>query len=72
MYEIPNLKEKWERFSAAQEQSKEAFTKMEENLRRTLEQGTDPKDLLNENLLISEKTIRSIREAVALLKEDAR
>lgn len=72
LYEIPNLKEKWERFSAAQEQSKEAFTKMEENLRRTLEQGTDPKDLLNENLLISEKTIRSIREAVALLKEDAR
>lgn len=71
LYEIPNLKEKWERFSAAQEQSKEAFAKMEENLRRTLEQGTDPKDLLGENLLISEKTIRSIREAVALLKEDA-
>lgn len=71
LYEIPNLKEKWERFSAAQEQSKEAFAKMEENLRRTLEQGADSKDLLNENLLISEKTIRSIREAVALLKEDA-
>ena len=44
---------------------------MEENLRRSLEQGADPKDLLGENLLISEKTIRSIREAVALLKEDA-
>lgn len=71
LYEIPNLKEKWERFSAAQEQSKEAFAKMEENLRRSLEQGADPKDLLGENLLISEKTIKSIREAVALLKEDA-
>ena len=71
LYEIPNLKEKWERFSTAQEQSKEAFAKMEENLRRSLEQGADPQDLLGENLLISEKMIRSIREAVALLKEDA-
>ncbi len=71
LYEIPNLKEKWERFALAQEQSREAFVRMEENLRRSLEQGANPKDLMGENLLISEKTIRSIREAVALLKEDA-
>ena len=71
LYEIPNLKEKWERLALAQEQSREAFVRMEENLRRSLEQGANPKDLIGENLLISEKTIRSIREAVALLKEDA-
>ena len=71
LYEIPNLKEKWERFALAQEQSREAFIRMEENLRRSLEQGANPKDLMGENLLISEKTIRSIREAVALLREDA-
>ncbi len=70
LYKIPNLKEKWERFSAAEEQSGEAFRKMEDNLRHALERDGHQEELLNENLLISEKTIRSIREAVALLKED--
>jgi hypothetical protein len=70
LYKIPNLKEKWEMFSAAEEESKEAFRKMESNLKAALDKEKGSETLLNENLLISEKTIGKIREAVALLRED--
>lgn len=70
LYKIPNLKEKWEMFSTAEEESREAFQKMEENLKAALVIDADSESLLGENILISEKTIGKIREAVALLRED--
>ncbi|MBP5248898.1 MAG: hypothetical protein J6Z46_02720 [Lachnospiraceae bacterium] len=70
LYKIPNLKEKWEMFSATEEESKEAFRRMESNLKAALDKEKGSETLLNENLLISEKTIGKIREAVALLRED--
>lgn len=70
LYKIPNLKEKWEMFSTAEEESREAFQKMEENLKAALVIDAVSESLLSENILISEKTIGKIREAVALLRED--
>ena len=57
-------------FSTAEEESREAFQKMEENLKAALVIDADSESLLGENILISEKTIGKIREAVALLRED--
>ncbi len=71
LYKIPNLKEKWEMFSSAEEESKEAFLKMEKNLKAALDPNSVSEAMLNENIIISEKTIGRIREAVALLREDA-
>ena len=69
MYEIPNLKEKWEKLTAAAEESRVAFTAMEGNLRQALSLSDDAGERLSKNLLISEKTIAKIREAVATLRE---
>ena len=71
LYRIPNLKEKWEKLTAATEESRAAFGAMEENLKAALEQSEDADERLGENLLISERTIAKIREAVATLREDA-
>lgn len=69
LYEIPNLKEKWEKLTAAAEESRVAFAAMEANLRQALSLSDDAGERLSENLLISEKTIAKIREAVATLRE---
>ncbi|MBQ2557728.1 MAG: hypothetical protein II553_01795, partial [Lachnospiraceae bacterium] len=66
---IPNLKEKWEKLTAAAEESRVAFAAMEANLRQALSLSDDAGERLSENLLISEKTIAKIREAVATLRE---
>ena len=70
LYRIPNLKEKWEMLTAAEEESKEAFLRMEDNLVQALDRTDGAQERLNDNLLISEHTIAKIRAAVALLRED--
>ena len=69
LYQIPDLKEKQALFDGTKNEVLQAFAAMQKNMDRAANDITDCEPLLNENIERSEKTLASVRKAVAKMKE---
>lgn len=72
LYSIPDLKEKQEMTQKVQELILESFSKLGKNLELAAESQTMNTEPLEENILITQETITTIRKLVAKLKEVSR
>lgn len=71
LYQIPNLRDKFESFSNAQEETKKAFGKMLMNFEIADSNPEAADEVLNENINLAAVTISTVRSAVSKLKEEA-
>lgn len=69
LYQIPDLKEKQVLFDGTKEETVRAFATMQSNMDRAAGDIAECEPLLNETIEISEKTLASVRKAVAKMKE---
>lgn len=71
LYQIPNLKEKYDLFTKAQEDTQRAFYVMFENF-KTADSNLEAADeALTDNIKLATETIATVRSAVSKLKEEA-
>ena len=70
LYEIPDLKSKQEMIVSAQKELTEAFLEAEQNLIAAESADGKAEDALHKNIRLTQRTIASVRTAVAALRED--
>lgn len=71
LYQIPNLKEKYDLFSKAQEDTQKAFRQMLENFKTADSNLEDADEALTDNIKLATETIATVRSAVSKMKEEA-
>ncbi|MBQ6183096.1 MAG: hypothetical protein IJK33_04335 [Clostridia bacterium] len=69
LYQIPDLKEKQALFDGTKDEAVQAFAAMQSNMDHAADDIADCEPLLNETIERSEKTLASVRKAVAKMKE---
>lgn len=69
LYEIPDLKSKQEMIVSAQKELTEAFLEAEQNLIAAESADGKAEDALHKNIRLTQRTIESVRAAVAALRE---
>ncbi len=71
LYQIPNLKEKYDLFTKAQEDTQRAFYEMLENFKTADSNLEDADEALTDNIRLATETIATVRSAVSKMKEEA-